>query len=149
MPRAFALRAEYQGTVTVDDGEVPKYGGGVFRVGDRDVNLRDLHDAAGGDKVVVADEDTALAAVLEESIAHKEVPVKDEPVTHGPYEDRGAMDLRAELKQRGFSASTLKKEDAIVVLQAHDKAVADGDDARAASLLQDPALALTKEGDDA
>ena len=75
---AFALRAEYDGTVTHDDGStVPVYSGGVIAIPDgRSFDVREALDNGNG-TIGGPDEDHLLATVLEQYPALKSVPVPE------------------------------------------------------------------------
>lgn len=61
---AYALTADYQGTVDIDGAEVPKFGGGVLAVGDGDFHVRDTLDAGDG-FIVVSENDQTLIDLLD------------------------------------------------------------------------------------
>jgi hypothetical protein len=155
MPRAFALRKEYEGTVTVFDTaedeaagngrEVPKYGGGVFNVSGRSVNLGELVEQGGG-KVVIDDNDGALLATFEENPAFKEVAVQDDEPTASEYDALSRSELRERAHQRGFQgAGNLRADDLRSLLKEHDAAQQAGDQERAQALLTDPTNAVSGE----
>lgn len=80
MSSAFALRAEYDGTVTHEDGTtVPVYTGGVLAIPDgRSYDVREALDQGNG-TIVVPDDDHLLSLVLSEYPALKSVPAPEKP----------------------------------------------------------------------
>lgn len=137
---AFGLRAEYDGTVTHDDGsEAPVYTGGVIAVGLNREALdvrRALDDGAG--RIVVDDSDLELVGALDAYPALKRLPADADAagaVQVSRYELMTANDLKAEFDSRGFeTAGRASKADRAAALQAHDHALAAGDTETAAQI---------------
>lgn len=96
MSSAFALRAEYEGTVTQDGVEVPAFTGGVLAIPDgRSYNVREALDEGNG-TIVVGDDDHILAGVLSEYPALKSVAVPEKPKGRGSRSDSTAGDAGKE-----------------------------------------------------
>lgn len=139
MSTAFALRAEYEGTVPQDvDGvtvDVPAFTGGVIAVAGREQAF-DVREAleAGAGVIVVADSDPALALALSEYPPLKRVEVPDDAEAVDQYAGMTVADLRAEAQRRGLEGYGRAVKDALITaLRAHDARLAAGDSTAAPS----------------
>lgn len=126
---AFALRAEYEGTVTIKgdgdtDLEVPKFLGGVIVAGERDLDVAELL-AQGDGAIVISDRDPRIVAALDEYPALKRVDVpKGADTVLGSYEDSNLTTLRAEARRRELDVeggvSKANRDAIIAALEADD-----------------------------
>lgn len=146
---AFALRAEYEGTETIEvDGStetVPKFGGGVLAIGNSDFHVAD-ELAAGDGTIVVHAGDQQLIDVLSVYPALKAVPVPDKAKPVSQYARQPLDDLRQTASLRDIhGAASLSKAKLVKALEAHDRQLAQGNQAAAAAVADDPGDAT--EGD--
>lgn len=131
---AYALRAEYEGTVEIDGEPQPVFQGGVLAVGDGDFDVaKELQ--AGGGIIVVQQADQVLVDLLDSYPALKRTTAPDEPDrVVSPYERQPTAQLRHLASLRDIDghggASRGQLEDA---LAAQDEAAASGDQAAVAS----------------
>lgn len=109
MSIAYGLKAEYEGTVELDGTPVPVFSGGIIRVGERDVDVRQALDAGGG-RIVVDDHDAALINRLDAHEALKRVAAHDAAVTLAPTDGMTVPALRDELRAAGWSTGGTKDE---------------------------------------
>lgn len=136
---AFALTADYEGTVevfdTVEDKEngtgrvVDVFQGGIIAIPgrDEDFDVKE-HLTAGDGVIVVSAGDAPLVLALDEYVALKRVPAPDAAEPVSAYGSQRATDLRTLARTRGIdipSGST--KDDIVALLEAQDAAVAAGD----------------------
>lgn len=140
MSIAFALRAEYEGTVrqvvAVTDGEpvhgdeVPLFSGGVIGIGgDRSFDVREALTDGGG-TIVVADVDEGLITALDEYPPLKRVPVPENAEAIDPYVGMSREALRDEAQRRGLSGHARAAKPALrAALLEHDRRSAGGDSA--------------------
>lgn len=144
---AFALKAEYEGTVEVEaeDGsglvEVPKFQGGILYVGDGDINIADELEAGGG-YIVVGTEDQRLRDLLEVYPALKrvEVPAGAKPLSmFARYPDED-LRLQGSLREiKGYASMSRAK--LVKALEAHDAARRKGASEAAAAVAENPEIA--------
>lgn len=135
---AYALRAEYEGTVSVpgDDGdttETPLFTGGVLAVGDGDFHVKDQLEAGDG-TIVIHQADSRLFELLEAYPALKRVDVPEGAEPISIYERQTAEALRHQAQLRQFVGVGPGKAEVIARLEAHDQALAAGDPVRAAAI---------------
>lgn len=128
---AFALRAEYEGTVDVEleDGATetrPKFAGGLLAVGDGDFNVGEELEAGDGTITVYA-HDSRLVDLLEGYPALKRVGVPAGATPLNPYARRTHDDLKLQASLRDLdglgSASKVRLAE---ILLAHDAELAAG-----------------------
>jgi hypothetical protein len=132
MSIAYALRAEYEGTVEdFDGGTVPRFLGGILAVGPRSIDVR-AELKAGGGTIVVDESDTLLVNVLDGYAPLKRVAAHDAPATISPYDGPKVDELRAEASLRDLATGGTKAE-LVARLEAHDEAVKTGDQAGASN----------------
>jgi len=132
-PISYALRAEFDGTVTqeLDDGtsvEVPAFTGGLITAGDRDVDIRVELDAGDGTIVVDDTADPALILALDNYPALKRTgtPEGSEPIN--PYANQPIANLRERATALGLELyGSPKKAELAAGLLAADQATASGD----------------------
>jgi len=124
---AYGLRADYDGTVTIDGEDVPRFLGGVIRAGDRDLNVRE-ELARGSGRILVSESDAGAVLALDGYPALKRVPAGDADRSDAlsRYDALRMPELRAEVKLRGLSPGG-SHDELVARLQAHDAAVEDGD----------------------
>jgi hypothetical protein len=128
---AYGLRADYEGTTTVElaDGsreDRPNFGGGLLAVGDGDFNVGEALEAGQG-VIVLKGNDQRLRDLLDAYPPLKEVPVPSSPATIvSPYERRQTDDLHVLASLRGFEGRD-RREKLIARLEQHDDALAAGD----------------------
>lgn len=121
MPVAFGVRKDYE------DRWLP----GVVAVGDESVNLAELLEAGDG-VIVVADDQTVLAQVLEEQLALKRVPLQSAEdkartsavrAAHAEYGRMSVPDLQKAAKTAGVDVpASANKKDYVDALAAHVEA---------------------------
>lgn len=130
---AYGLRAEYDGTVDTPDGTTPAYQGGVIGVDEaREVNIAEALEAGGG-KIIADPGDNALVTALDAYPALKRIAAdQDAAPTVARYDGLTSAELRRELAVRDLSPGGAKAE-LVDRLEAHDVAVAAGDQAGAAN----------------
>lgn len=146
---AFALRAEYDGTVEQDGEQVPKFGGGVLFVGDGDIHIRDELEAGGG-VITCRASDSALVALLDAYPALKRATTNPAHVI-SPYARRETEALRFDADLRGLrQAGSLSRARLVKALEAHDAAqeVSLAEAAKVADQLPDVDPDDPPEGDD-
>lgn len=102
---AYALTADYQGTVAIDGADVPKFGGGVLAVGDGDFHVRDTLDAGDG-FIVVSEHDQTLIDLLDAypAVMRVDPPAGAEAIS--PYERRSDDALAHIASLRGLLTDT-------------------------------------------
>jgi hypothetical protein len=123
---AYALRERLAGTVRRGDDEVPRFTGGVIRIGpDADLNLREELDENDGVIVVSATDYPAVAA-LDEHPALKRVEVPEGAAITAGYPDRNRDDLRTEARRRGLIPGNATRDELAAGLEKHDTLVAAG-----------------------
>lgn len=133
MRTAFTLREDYAGTVELDGGEqVPAFQGGVLAHGPdrRSFDVRAKLEEGNG-TIVVESTDEELVELLRHYPPLKEVPVPEDAPLQSGYDDAPVVALRAEAERRGLSKAGTKAQ-LVERLQAHDEAVASGDQEGAA-----------------
>lgn len=146
---AFALRAEFDGTETIEgeDGpvEVPKYQGGLLFVGDGDFNVGEQLDAGAG-TIVVYSHDQRLVDLLRAYAPLKEVPVPADHAVVNPYGRQTVEELRQLASLRGIQGAGNGSKVAIAAaLLAYDRAIRTGDqDAVSEISVSDPGDGLDK-----
>lgn len=138
MSIAYALRAEFDGTVDQDGSQVPVFTGGTVTHSDgRTFDVREALDAGDG-VIVVAEDNTELVIALDGFLALKRVdaPAGADPVSS--YELQTIADLRAEAKRRGLTGvGNTSKAVLIHALVKHDQRLAAGDETAEASPAND------------
>lgn len=128
---AFALRADYEGTVDVEleDGSVetrPKFGGGLLAVGDGDFNVGDALEEGDG-TIVVYQHDSRLVDLLEAYPALKRVSAPRGAEAINPYGRRTHDDLKLLASLRDLEGLGHASRDRLAdVLLAHDAELAAG-----------------------
>lgn len=128
---AFELRADYQGTTTVEheDGsseEVPTYGGGLLAVGDGDFNVGEALEEGDG-VIVVYEHDQRLVDLLETYPPLKRTSVPAGVDAINPYARKTVDDLRTTASLRDIEgAGSLSRARLESVLLAHDAELAAG-----------------------
>lgn len=111
---AYALKADLEGTVTLagEDGEpreVPKFLGGLYRVGDRDLELREALDDEGelgygpAGVIVVDAMDTEARTVLDAIAVLKSAPAPDVEVSRWDADGATKRVLDDEARRRGIT----------------------------------------------
>jgi hypothetical protein len=111
---AYALRSEYEGTVTVEreDGskqELPKFGGGLVRVGEGDVDVAQALSDGKGAIVVQADDHTAIDVFdVYPALKRVEVPAKAKPLSR--YARLTLETLRHQASLRDLPTSGSRRE---------------------------------------
>lgn len=140
---AFALRAEFEGTETVQhpDGSteaVPKYGGGLLAVSGGDFNVAEELEAGGG-TIVVQTGDQQLVDVLSVYPPLKQVPVPEKAKPVSKYDRQPLESLREQASLRDIAgAASLSKAKLVRALEAQDRDLAAGRTASAAAVAAAP-----------
>jgi hypothetical protein len=152
---AFALREEYEGTVTqiAEEGaepvEVPAFTGGVIAAGDEDLNVRELLDGDeyGPPGVIVVDRSaTNIVNALEQYPPLKAVTPPAGATALTEYDGATATVLKRELERRGITG-TGKRDDLEAALRAHDAGHGEGlDELTVTGLLEAAAAANDEQG---
>jgi hypothetical protein len=133
MHKAYALRADYEGTIEQDGQQVPLFTGGTVAVGadGRAFDVRKALDEGNG-VIVTADQD--LITVLDHYLPLKPVPVPEDAPATDTRQASSLRDLREEAKRKGLAGGgKVNREALLAALDAHDAALAAGDQRAQAS----------------
>lgn len=131
---AFALTADYEGTVEIEGEQVPVFGGGLLNVGDGDFDVAQALDAGGGTIAVHAG-DAPLIGLLDEYPALKRVAVPEDATPVSRYDRVSTSALREQASVRDIDGAGGAARGAVVdALERQDVAIAEGDLATANSI---------------
>lgn len=140
---AFALRAEYEGTTTVEleDGSTedrPSFAGGVLHTDPGDFDVAEHLDAGAG-VIVVSTRDQRLVDLLDAYPPLKSVAVPAGAKPISPYARHSLDTLRHLGSLRDLDgAGGLSRAKLIRALEAQDRALAAGQPATAAAIADEP-----------
>lgn len=128
--KAYALREEYAGTVTVDGAEVPKFSGGVLSIGSdgHSFDVRAELDKTSDGILVVDDPDVETVLDHYLPVVPVDLPADHDRRVLSGYSSWSVGDIRGELKRRGFvGTGRIGKDAGVVALSQHDDRLAAGD----------------------